>query len=613
MCGIVGYIGDKDATPIIINGLKRLEYRGYDSAGLAVIENSHIEVRRDAGKLANLVNRVAERPLKGKIGIGHTRWATHGEPSERNAHPHLGQTGKVVVVHNGIVENFMELREELAAEGVLFNSDTDTETIVHLIERYMGAGSSLEQAVRKALVHLQGAHGIVVMSTHEPDKIVCARIGNAGGVVIGKGENEMFIASDIPAILEHTRRVVFLESRQMAVIKRNGYEVTTLEGAKVAVQEHTVGWDPVSAEKGEYRHFMQKEIHEQVRALTDTLAGRVDFEEGKIRIPQLNLTSEKAKKINKIIITACGTAAHAGMVGKTYLERIARIPVEVEIASEFRYRDPIVDENTVVLAISQSGETADTLAAMELGRMRGAMLWSIVNAIGSQAMRLADGYISMQTGPEIGVASTKAFTAPLVDLYMLAIVLGDMRGYLSDAERRKLVNDLRLVPSLVGECLNREDAVFEVSKALKDVQNSMYLGRGINMPIAYEGALKLKEISYIHAEGYPAGEMKHGPIALVDKEMLVLAIAPKDPWYDKMISQIEQAKARGGKVAVIATDGDTRVAEIADYVFWVPDAPWYLTPIVTVIPLQIFAYYIATLRGLDVDQPRNLAKSVTVE
>lgn len=613
MCGIVGYIGDKDATPIIINGLKRLEYRGYDSAGLAVIENSHIEVRRDAGKLANLVNRVAERPLKGKIGIGHTRWATHGEPSERNAHPHLGQTCKVVVVHNGIVENFMELREELAAEGVLFNSDTDTETIVHLIERYMGAGSSLEQAARKALVHLQGAHGIVVMSTHEPDKIVCARIGNAGGVVIGKGENEMFIASDIPAILEHTRRVVFLESRQMAVVTQNGYEVTTLEGAKVAVQEHTVGWDPVSAEKGEYRHFMQKEIHEQVRALTDTLAGRVDFEEGKIRIPQLNLTTEKAKQINKIIITACGTAAHAGMVGKTYLERIARVPVEVEIASEFRYRDPIVDENTVVLAISQSGETADTLAAMELGRMRGAILWSIVNAIGSQAMRLADGYISMQTGPEIGVASTKAFTAPLVDLYMLAIVLGDMRGYLSDAERRKLVNDLRLVPSLVGECLNREDAVFEVSKALKDVQNSMYLGRGINMPIAYEGALKLKEISYIHAEGYPAGEMKHGPIALVDKEMLVLAIAPKDPWYDKMISQIEQAKARGGKVAVIATDGDTRAAEIADYVFWVPDAPWYLTPIVTVIPLQIFAYHIATLRGLDVDQPRNLAKSVTVE
>ena len=613
MCGIVGYIGEKDATPIILNGLKRLEYRGYDSAGLAVIENSHIEVRRDAGKLSNLVNRVNERPLKGKIGIGHTRWATHGEPSERNAHPHLGQTRQVVVVHNGIVENFLELREELAAEGVVFNSDTDTETIVHIIERYLGAGAKLEQAVRKALAHLQGAHGIVVMSTQEPDKIVCARIGNAGGVVIGKGENEMFIASDIPAILEHTRRVVFLESRQMAVVTQSGYEVTTLDGAKVNVQEHTVAWDPVSAEKGEYRHFMQKEIHEQVRALTDTLAGRVDFEEGKIRIPQLNLTVEKAKKINKIIITACGTAAHAGMVGKIYLERIARIPVEVDIASEFRYRDPIVDENTVVLAISQSGETADTLAAMEMARMRGSMLWSIVNAIGSQAMRLADGFISMQTGPEIGVASTKAFTAPLVDLYMLAILLGDLRGVLSETERKKLVNDLRLVPSLVGECLNREDDVYIVSKSLKDVQNSMYLGRGINMPIAYEGALKLKEISYIHAEGYPAGEMKHGPIALVDKDMLVLAIAPKDPWYDKMISQIEQAKARGGKVAVIATDGDNRAAEIADYVFWVPDAPWYLTPIITVVPLQIFAYHIATLRGLDVDQPRNLAKSVTVE
>jgi glucosamine--fructose-6-phosphate aminotransferase (isomerizing) len=613
MCGIVGYIGEKDATPIILNGLKRLEYRGYDSAGLAVIENDHIEVRRDAGKLANLVNRVAERPLKGKIGIGHTRWATHGEPSERNAHPHLGQTGQVVVVHNGIVENFMELREELASEGVLFNSDTDTETIVHLIERYMGGGVSLEQAVRKTLVHLHGAHGIVVMSTQEPDKIVCARIGNAGGVVIGKGESEMFIASDIPAILEHTRRVVFLESRQMAVVTQTGYQVTTLEGAKVAVQEHSVAWDPVSAEKGEYRHFMQKEIHEQVRALTDTLAGRVDFEEGKIRLPQLNLIAEKAKKINKIIITACGTASHAGLVGKVYLERIARIPVEVDIASEFRYRDPIIDENTVVLAISQSGETADTLAAMEMARMRGSILWSIVNAIGSQAMRLADGFISMQTGPEIGVASTKAFTAPLVDLYMLAILLGDLRGVLSETERRKLVNDLRLVPSLVGECLNREEAVYDISKSLKDVLNSMYLGRGINMPIAYEGALKLKEISYIHAEGYPAGEMKHGPIALVDKEMLVLAIAPKDPWYDKMISQIEQAKARGGKVAVIATDGDSRAAEIADYVFWVPECPWYLTPIVTVIPLQIFAYHIATLRGLDVDQPRNLAKSVTVE
>lgn len=613
MCGIVGYIGYRNATPIILNGLKRLEYRGYDSAGLAVLQDGRIEIRRDAGKLSKLVSLVENQPINGQVGIGHTRWATHGEPSARNAHPHVGSTGEVVVVHNGIVENFLELKADLEAEGVKFNSDTDTEVIVHLIERFLANSIPLEEAVRLALKQLRGAHGIVVLSTREPDKIIAARIGNAGGVVIGLGEGENFVASDIPAILEHTRQMIFLDSHQMAIVKSDGVVVKTLNGQAVVPQVHNISWDPVAAEKGEYRHFMQKEIHEQVRSLTDTLAGRVDFDEGMIRLPQLNLTPELARRIKRICITACGTAAHAGMVGKYLIERLARIPVEVDIASEFRYRDPIVDEDTVVLAISQSGETADTLAAMDEGRRKGATLWAIVNAIGSQAMRIADGYIAMQAGPEIGVASTKAFTAPLVDLYMLAVLLGDLRGVLSERERRRLVADLRLIPDLVSRCLDREPEVLQVAREMRYIRNILYLGRGINMPIAYEGALKLKEISYIHAEAYPAGEMKHGPIALIDRDMPVLAIAPKDPWYEKMISQIEQAKARGGSVIAVATEGDERLPELCDHIFWVPETPWLLSPVVTVIPLQLFAYHIAALRGLDVDQPRNLAKSVTVE
>ena len=613
MCGIVGYIGPKDATPVILNGLKRLEYRGYDSAGVAVIQNSKIEVRREVGKLDNLAKLVQESPIGGHVGIGHTRWATHGEPSARNAHPHMGMTGEVVLVHNGIVENFLELREELAAEGVVFNSDTDTEVIVHLVERYLSSKTSLSEAVRQALLHLRGAHAIVVMSAREPDKIIAARIGNAGGVAIGLGEGETLIASDLPAILEHTRRLVFLDPRQMAIVTRAGVSVQTLEGKPVAVEPQTVAWDPVAAEKGEYRHFMQKEIHEQGRSLTDSIAGRVDMEEGRIRLPQLNLTPETAKRIKKIIITACGTASHAGIVGKMLIERIARLPVEVDIASELRYRDPLIDKDMVVLAISQSGETADTLAAMEEGRRKGAMIWAIVNAIGSQAMRLADGYISMQTGPEIGVASTKAYTAPLVDLYMLAILLADLRGTLDAPHRRDLVADLLRVPDLAGRCLQREEEVKTVARALMNTHHCLYLGRGINMPTAYEGALKLKEISYIHAEGYPAGEMKHGPIALIDREMPVVVIAPRDPWYEKMISQIEQAKARGGIVIAVATEGDTVIPTLADHVLWIPETPWMLSPVPAVIPLQLLAYHIATLRGLDVDQPRNLAKSVTVE
>jgi glucosamine--fructose-6-phosphate aminotransferase (isomerizing) len=613
MCGIVGYIGPRDATPIVLNGLKRLEYRGYDSAGVAVVNDGKIEIRRDAGKLGRLADLVSQSPISGSPGVGHTRWATHGAPSARNAHPHLGATGKVVVVHNGIVENYLELKDELVSEGVTFNSDTDTETIVHLVEHHQASGLGLVEAARKTFSQIQGAHGIVLLSAGEPDKMVCARIGNAGGVVLGLGEGENFIASDIPAILEHTRRVIFLESGQMAIVTKDSIRVETLRGEELKPQIHAVAWDPVAAEKGEFRHFMQKEIHEQVRALTDTLAGRVDFDHGKIRLPELNLTPELAQRIQKIYITACGTAAYAGMVGKTLIEAIARVPVEVVIGSEFRYSDPIVDENTVVLAISQSGETADTLAAMEEGRKKGATVWSIVNAIGSQAMRVADGYISMQTGPEIGVASTKAFTAPLVDQYMLAILLADLRGTLDEKTRRALVADLRLVPDLVGRTMNREAEVEKVAYALKDIRDCLYLGRGINMPIAYEGALKLKEISYVHAEGYPAGEMKHGPIALIDETMPVVCIAPQDPWHEKMISQIQQAKARGGTVIAVATEGDALVAEMADHVLWVPAAPWRLSPLVTVIPLQLLAYHIATIRGLDVDQPRNLAKSVTVE
>jgi glutamine---fructose-6-phosphate transaminase (isomerizing) len=613
MCGIVGYIGPQNATPIILNGLKKLEYRGYDSAGLAVIQNDHIEIRRDVGKLDKLVDLVSEIPVTGHVGIGHTRWATHGEPSARNAHPHVGMTGNVVVVHNGIVENYLELRNELSEEGVIFNSDTDTEVIVQLVERFESTGVGLVEAAQKTMQQIKGAHGIVLMSALEPDKIVAARIGNAGGVVIGIGDNEMFIASDLPAILEHTRRVVFLESRQMAIVTAAGLIVQTLDGKSIKYKEQVVAWDPISAEKGEYRHFMLKEIHEQVRSLTDTIAGRVDFESGSVRLPELNLTREFAKQIQKIYITACGTASHAGMIGKILIERIAHVPTQLEIASEFRYGDPIIDQHTIVLAISQSGETADTLAAMEEGRKKGATLWSIVNAIGTQAMRIADGYISMQAGPEIGVASTKAFTAPIVDLYMLAILLADLRGSLDEKSRQSLVGKLLTIPDLVGKCLDRQKDVEEIAETLKETRSCLYLGRGINMPIAYEGALKLKEISYIHAEGYPAGEMKHGPIALIDKEMPVVVLAPHDPWYEKMISQIEQAKARGGTVIAVATDMDELIPSLVDHVLWVPDAPWLLSPVVTVIPLQLLAYHIAAKRGLDVDQPRNLAKSVTVE
>lgn len=613
MCGIVGYIGGQAATPIILNGLHRLEYRGYDSAGLAVLQNGTITVRREAGKLERLQTLVRAQPLQGNTGIGHTRWATHGEPTQRNAHPHLGPRRRVVLVHNGIVENFLELRTALQAQGARFQSETDSEVVVHLIEAQLEAGVALAAAMRSTMAQLRGANALVAMCADEPDKIVAVRMGNSGGIVLGLGQDEMFLASDIPAILEHTRQMIFLEPGCMAVLERSSCTVSDSAGAIIQAPVHAITYDAAAAEKGNYAHFMQKEIHEQVHALTNTIIGRVDFTSGRVQLPDLNLTPELARRAKRMVITGCGTAAHAGMVGKLMIEALARLPVEVSIASEFRYTDPIVDRDTIVLAISQSGETADTLAAIAEAATRGAVVWSIVNAIGSQAMRVAHGHITMQSGPEIGVASTKAFTTPLVDLYMLAMLLGDLRGTLPAAQRLALAQDLARLPDLAGSVLDREPQVQAVAQALQHTSHCMYLGRGINMPIAYEGALKLKEISYIHAEGYPAGEMKHGPIALVEPGLPVICIAVRDQWHEKMLSQVEQVRARGGMVVAVATDGDERMAQLADHVLWIPPVPWLLSPVLTAIPLQLLAYHVALLRGCDVDQPRNLAKSVTVE
>jgi glutamine---fructose-6-phosphate transaminase (isomerizing) len=614
MCGIVGYIGPRQAPSVVLQGLKRLEYRGYDSAGVAVLaQNGHIALRRDVGKLINLEVLLQSSPLTGHIGIGHTRWATHGAPSERNAHPHTGMNGRIVVVHNGIVENFAELREELEAEGVTFASETDSEVIAQLVERLVESGLDLETAVRHTLPRLKGSSAMVAMSTDEPETLVTARLGNAGGITLGIGEGEMFIASDIPAILEYTRQMVFLENRQMARLTREGYRVTDLNGTPIEAEVHAIAWDPVSAAKGEYKHFMQKEIFEQPRALIDTLSNRADFENGRIDLPDMNLTPELAQRLQKLFIVACGTSYYSGLVGKFLFESIARLPTEVEYASEFRYYDPIIDENTAVLAITQSGETADTLAALEQAREKGATLWSIVNAFGSQAMRVSDGSIAMQAGPEIGVASTKAFTTSIADQYMLAILLGDLRGLLSPERRRQLVDDLAHLPDLAGQVLDRDEEYQALAHQFSKAQDFLFLGRGINYPVALEGALKLKEISYIHAEGYPAGEMKHGPIALIDESMPVVALVTQDALYDKMLSQVQQAKARDGIVIAVATEGDTLIAAEADHVIYVPPAPPLLAPIINVMPLQLLSYHIAVRRGCDVDQPRNLAKSVTVE
>jgi glucosamine--fructose-6-phosphate aminotransferase (isomerizing) len=614
MCGIVGYVGAQDAPSIILGGLKRLEYRGYDSAGLAVVQlDGTIGVRREVGKLVKLEELVAAEPVSGRAGIGHTRWATHGEPSQRNAHPHVGTMAAVAVVHNGIIENFRTLRQELETEGCRFTSETDTEVVVHLVERYLAADATLEQAVRQALIRLQGANAFVFLSSREPDCLVAARIGNAGGITIGLGKGEMFVASDIPAILEHTRDMIFLEDRQMAVVKRQGVQVTTLAGKPVTAEVHAIPWDPVAAAKEPFRHFMQKEIYEQARSVTDTIRGRADFEAGQVRLEHMKVTKREAQALEKVVIVACGTSAYAGLVGKFIIEALARVPVEVDYGSEFRYRDPIITKNTAVLAITQSGETVDTLAAMEEARGKGARLWSIVNVIGSQAMRISDGVILMHAGPEIGVASTKAFTASLVDLYILGCYLGELRGTLVGAKLREQVDHLALLPDLVGRVLEHGDEYELLANQFHDREHFLYLGRGINYPVALEGALKLKEISYIHAEGYPAGEMKHGPIALIDEAMPVVAIAVRDHVYEKMISQIEQVKARGGIVIALATEGDADIAAKADQILFVPAVTPLLSPVVNVVPLQLLAYYLAVRRGCDVDQPRNLAKSVTVE
>jgi len=619
MCGIVGYIGARQAASIVLNGLRQLEYRGYDSAGMAVLgSDGSLQIRREVGKLGNLAQLLAEAPVEGAVAVGHTRWATHGPPSQRNAHPHRSPDGRIVVVQNGIVENFAELRSRLQGQGYTFHSDTDTEVIVHLVHRYYhnGCDGDLAAAVRKTLADLKGPSAIVVLSEDYPDQLIAARLGNAGGVAIGLGEDETFIASDIPALLQHTRQVVFLETRQMAIITRQGATYFDLEGQPLHKTTTTIDWDPQAAEKGEFAHYMQKEIFEQGRSLTDTLRGRLDFVNQRVVLDSLNLSAAKLQEIDKVTIVACGTSYYAGLVGKYLIERLARLPVEVDYASEFRYRSPIVSPRHLVLAITQSGETVDTLAALEEARKGGAFTATIVNAIGSQAARICDGVIYMQAGPEIGVASTKAFTASVTDLFLLAFYLGQERGILNEAERTELLQAVATLPGLAGTLL--EDAwqsnfYQQLAEQFHGFHNFLYLGRGINYAIAREGALKLKEISYIHAEGYPAGEMKHGPIALIDEKMPTVVIAPRDSVYDKMVSQVEQVKARRGAVLAVAHADDEYIRQKADVVMPIPKIHELLTPILAVMPLQILAYEMAVRRGTDVDQPRNLAKSVTVE
>ncbi len=620
MCGIIGYIGPRNATAVILNGLRRLEYRGYDSAGIAILGDNSIRVTRAVGKLSNLESRLrqAEDGPPPSVGIGHTRWATHGGVTEHNAHPHLNDAGTIAVIQNGIIENFIELKGELQAEGIRFRSETDTEVIPHLVDLYAKAGMPFARAAFAAVARLQGSNAVVMMSAQEPDKLIAARLGNAGGIVIGLNPDETFVASDVPGILDYTRDVIFLEDGEVAIAQAGQVSVYRLDGAPVNKQRHAIAWDPVSAEKGEYRHFMQKEIFEQARAVTDTLRGRVNFETGEVALESLELGTGGAEGIPARIHTvACGTSKHAGLIGKFLIERIARVPVEVDYGSEYRYRDPIVEPGLAVLGITQSGETADTLAAMSLGKARGARVWAIVNAIGSQAERMAEGVIHMRAGPEIGVCSTKTFLTSIVDQYLLACALAQRANAQtverSNADPFSLARDLAHLPGLIGQTL-KPDPIYEaLANRFHDRRHFLFLGRGINYPIALEGALKLKEISYIHAEGYPAGEMKHGPIALIDETMPVVCVAVRDGVYEKMISQIEQVKARGGIVIAIATEGDDFIRQKADYVINVPAAPELLTPALTAIPMQRLAYEMATRLGCDVDQPRNLAKSVTVE
>ena len=622
MCGIVGYVGKKRVVPVIIDGLRRLEYRGYDSAGIAVAGNGGgLQVRRAEGKLRNLEEVIRAKPLDGTYGIGHTRWATHGRPTEENAHPHRDCTGKIVVVHNGIVENYLPLKKQLIAEGHKFTTETDTEVIAHLVEKNLGQGDrkkSLEQSVRETVKQLTGVFAIAVISSDEPDKIVAGR--NGPPAVIGLGDNEYFVASDVPAILFHTRDLFFLGDGDLATITPNGVALTDFDGHPISRQVQHITWDPIMAEKGGFKHFMQKEIFEQPRAVRDTTLGRVSLDTGKVFLEEMDITEEEFRNLNKVYITACGTSWHAGLAGKFMIERLAKVPVEVDYASEFRYRDPLTGPGDLTILITQSGETADTIAAMRESRAKGAKTLGICNVVGSMIPREANGTVYTHAGPEIGVASTKAFTAQLTALFLFAVYLGQVRGTLTAEESKKLLGELMLIPAKLDALLNGEDVTEELAKEYHKASDFLFLGRGVHYPIALEGALKLKEISYIHAEGYPAGEMKHGPNALIDEELPVVILATRDVndpdsvlRYEKTLSNLKEVKARSGTVIAVATEGDEDIQESADHVIYVPSAPELLSPILEIVPLQLLAYHIAVRRGCDVDQPRNLAKSVTVE
>jgi glucosamine--fructose-6-phosphate aminotransferase (isomerizing) len=609
MCGIVGYIGRQEATPIIIDGLRRLEYRGYDSAGIATLNGGRIEIRRAEGKLINLEKVLQERPVHGPRGIGHTRWATHGRPSEINAHPHYA--GGIVVVHNGIIENYLALKEKLRGLGHSFRSETDTEIIAHLIEQHFKETGDFETAVRRGLGEVRGAYAVAILCEREPDKLIAAKFGSP--LVVGQGEGEFFVASDIPAMLSHTREMIFLEDGEVVVFTESGMQVTDLAGAPVVKTTKTITWSPLMAEKGGYKHFMLKEIYEQPRAIADTVAGRLLEEEGDVYLEDLRLDNAELQALQKIFIVACGTSWHAGLVGKFLIEKLARVPVEVDIASEFRYRDPIVTPSTLTVLITQSGETADTLAALREAKGKGGKTVAVCNVVESSIARESDGVVYTHAGPEIGVASTKAFTTQLVALFLLALRLGRARATLSAEDCRKLSAELLTLPRKVEEALELDSVIEEAAKIFMGASDFLYLGRGNQYPIALEGALKLKEISYIHAEGYPAGEMKHGPIALIDEHLPVVIVAPQNDTFEKVASNMEEVRARAGKVIVV-TDGDgDNLREIADIVFTLPSIADELMPVLTSIPLQLLAYHIAVLKGTDVDQPRNLAKSVTVE
>jgi glucosamine--fructose-6-phosphate aminotransferase (isomerizing) len=615
MCGIIGYLGSKEVVPILIDGLRRLEYRGYDSAGVAVVRNGQIERRRSAGKLVNLEQAIDTQPLEGIYGVGHTRWATHGRPTEENAHPHQDCTGKIVVVHNGIIENYLDLKRELQKLGHKFVTETDSEIIAHLIEHKMAARHKLEDAARQALLQMRGLFAFVAISTDDPEKIIAVR--NGPPIVIGLGDKEFFVASDTPAILSHTRDVVFLGDEEMAVITRGGVEFTNFAGTPVSKASQRVLWDPIMAEKSGYRHFMLKEIFEQPRAAEETLLGRVSIDSGRVFLEEIAITDADMRAINKVALIACGTSWHAALVGKFLIERFAGLPVEVDYGSEYRYRDFIVDRNTLVVAITQSGETADTLAALREARKKGARSLAICNVVGSMATRESEGTIYTHAGPEIGVASTKAFSSQLVALNLLALYLGEMKGTLPESDARSHLSALMQLPKQMEQALKASGVVEEITGRFFGRSDFLYLGRGINYPIALEGALKLKEISYIHAEGYPAGEMKHGPIALIDNNMPVVSIAPNDHVFEKMLGNIQEVKARGGSVIAITTDGHDTLKSILDpahdAIISLPRVPDMLSPVAMVLPLQLLAYHIAVRRGCDVDQPRNLAKSVTVE